>query len=221
MNIIDIIAKNARIYPDDIAFVEVRPVTESRRPITWAQFDDRINRLTNALIERGVKKDDKIFILGRNSINWLETYFAVMGTGAWAVPLNFRFDDENIKYCANVAHPIAFLMDEEYAQRISDILPDLPTVRNCICIGSFKGMENMECLIKEGPPRQPEVEIRDDDPCALYFTSGTTGDPKPVLHSHNNPVFSVLSIEVQGSCRFFEMVPDHPDIYFPWILFHN
>lgn len=186
MNILDIITKNARMYSDDIAFVEVRPVTGLRKAISWAQFDDRVNRLANALIERGIKKNDKVFILGRNSINWLEVYFAVMVTGAWAVPLNFRFDDENIKYCAEVAQPAGFFMDEEYAQRISAIRSELSTVRNYICIGSFEGMEDIEHLIEKAHLGRPAVEMKDDDSCALYFTSGTTGEPKPVLHAHKN-----------------------------------
>ena len=65
MNMIDIITKNARIYPQHTAFVEVRPVSQSRTSINWAQFDDRINRLAGSLIEKGVSKGDKIFIFGR------------------------------------------------------------------------------------------------------------------------------------------------------------
>ena len=193
MNIVDIITKNARMYPHDTVFLEVRPVTKSRKAISWAQFDERINRLANALIERGVRKGDKVFILGRNSIHWLETYFAVIGTGAWAVPLNYRFNDENIKYCADVAQPVTFFMDEEYAERISLIHPHLLTVRNLICIGSFEGMDHMEDLIKKAHPERPEIEIKDDDGCALYFTSGTTGEPKPVLHVHKNLVCVALN----------------------------
>jgi long-chain acyl-CoA synthetase len=186
MNMIDIIAKNARVYPQHTAFVEVRPVTRSRTSISWAQFDNRINRLAGSLIEKGVKKGDKIFIFGRNSINWLETYFAVMATGAWAVPLNFRFDDESIKYCARAASPVAFFMDAEYAPRISNMRAELPTVKNYICIGANKGMQNMNDLIKTTPAGRPEIALKDDDACALYFTSGTTGEPKPVLHVHKN-----------------------------------
>ena len=183
---IDIITKNARIYPQHTAFVEVRPVSQSRTSITWAQFDDRINRLAGSLIEKGVRKGDKIFIFGKNSINWLETYFAVMATGAWAVPLNFRFDDGSIKYCADAAHPVAFFMDAEFASRISAIRSDLPTVKNYICIGAFEGMQNMQALIEKTPAGRPQITLKDDDACALYFTSGTTGEPKPVLHVHKN-----------------------------------
>ena len=186
MNMIDIIARNARLYPQHIAFVEVRPVSQLKRSISWAHFDDRINHLTGSLIEKGVSKGDKIFILGRNSINWLETYFAVMATGAWAVPLNFRFEDESIKYCANIALPVAFLMDAEYAPRMVAMRSKLPTVKNYISIGAFEGMQNIEELIKKAPAGRPQIALKDDDACALYFTSGTTGEPKPVLHVHKN-----------------------------------
>lgn len=186
MNMIDIITKNARFYPRHTAFVEVRPVSQSRRSISWAPFDDRIHRLAGSLIEKGVGKGDKVFILGRNSINWLETYFAVMATGAWAVPLNFRFEDESIKYCADAALPVAFFMDAEYAPRINAMRSELPTVKNHICVGAFEGMQNIEDLIEKAPAGRPEIALKDDDACALYFTSGTTGEPKPVLHVHKN-----------------------------------
>jgi len=193
MNMIDIIEKNARMYPHNPAFLEIRPVTKLRKAITWENFGDRINRLANALTERGVRKGEKVFILGKNSISWLETYFAVMSTGAWAVPLNFRFNDENIKYCADVAQPVAFLMDEEYAERISAMRPQLSTIRNTICIGFSEAMENIEDLIEKAPPERPQIEIKDNDACALYFTSGTTGEPKPVLHVHKNLVCVALN----------------------------
>jgi acyl-CoA synthetase (AMP-forming)/AMP-acid ligase II len=193
MNMIDIIAKNARQYPDETAFVEVRPVTKVRKEVSWAQFNGRVHRLANALIERGVRKGDKIFILGRNSINWLEAYFATMATGAWAVPLNYRFTGDDITYCANVAEPVMFILDQEYVEIVSAVRSKLPTARNYICIGSFEGMKTMENLIETAPHQKPFVEIHDEDESALYFTSGTTGAPKPVLLIHKNLICVALN----------------------------
>lgn len=188
MNVIDLIAKNARIYPQHTAFVEVKPLSKERSEIDWKQFNDRITRLANALLNKGIRKGDKVFLLGRNSINWIEVYFAVMKMGAWVVPLNFRFTDDEIEICANVAEPAAFILGGEFAGRVNDIRPNLQTVREYISIGqdSFDDMENMEELVKGSSSKSPKTILADEDECALYFTSGTTGDPKPVLLVHKN-----------------------------------
>ena len=113
MNIADLVARNARQCPDHIAFVEVRPVSRGRKETTWARFDERTNRVANALMERGVGKGQKVALLGRNSIQWLEAFFAILKTGACAVPFNFRFTDEDIRYCAEIAEPKAFIVDKQ------------------------------------------------------------------------------------------------------------
>ena len=107
MNLVDLIEKNARLYPDDIAYVEIRPVTKVRKEISWIQFHERTNRLANAFIDMGIKKGRSVLLLGKNSIGWLEAYFAVLKTGAWIVPLNFRFTTDDILYCAGVIEPVA------------------------------------------------------------------------------------------------------------------
>src|SRR5271157_3880914 len=106
MSIIDVIAKQARFAREEPAFVEVRPVSKVRRELTWGQFAERTNRLANSLIARGARKGEKVFVLGKNSLGWLEAYFAAMATGAWATPLNFRFTDDDIRFCARTAQPV-------------------------------------------------------------------------------------------------------------------
>ncbi len=187
MNIIDVITKFGRARPDDAAFVEIRPLAGSRSEITWAQFNERTDRIAGALIDKGVGKGDKVFLLGRNSINWLEVYFAVLKAGGWALPLNFRFTDDDLRYCAKVAQPVAFIFDEEYAARIAGLRQDLPSVKHYSVIGPADGKaETLENLIERGSPFPEGIKLADEDDCALYFTSGTTGAPKPVLLRHKN-----------------------------------
>jgi long-chain acyl-CoA synthetase len=188
MNLVNIIQRNGRYYSNDTAFIEVRPVSNVRKAIAWGQFSERVNRFANALTDRGINKGDKVFIFGRNSINWLEAYFGVMSAGAWAVPLNFRFTDKDLEFCASVAEPIAFIMEEEYADRLHELRSRLPMVKEYICMGTFQEMVSTEKLIEAASPAPPKVDIEDGDECALYFTSGTTGAPKPVLHLHTNMV---------------------------------
>jgi acyl-CoA synthetase (AMP-forming)/AMP-acid ligase II len=188
MNLVDFLEKNARLYPQDSAFVEVRPLTKARRHIHWARFNERTNRLANALMKKGIKKGDKVFLLGRNSIHWLEAYFAVMKTGAWVVPLNFRFTNEDVQNCAGVAEPGAFILDAEYVERTLQIRDSLVTVRDYISMGKdvFQNIDPIEELMESGSPESPKVPLKDEDPCSLFFTSGTTGTPKAVLISHAN-----------------------------------
>ena len=183
MNMIELLAKNARMYPNDIAFVEIRPSLNVRKDITWARFYERVNRLANGLLARGITRGDKIYVLGKNSINWLEAFFGAMATGAWVVPLNFRFTDDDIRYCANVAEPSAFIMETEYASRIAAMRQGLSSVRTFVCMdGFFDGMEEMDAFMGKACPDAPGIKIDYSDESALYFTSGTTGAPKPVLH---------------------------------------
>jgi long-chain acyl-CoA synthetase len=188
MNLLDILSKNSRMYPNDTAFVEVKPITKVRKEISWTEFDERVNKLASRLKDMKFNKGKKILLLGRNSIHWLEAYFAIMKTGAWVTPLNYRFTNEDILFCAKGAEPEAFIFDEEFAERISRIRSKLPTVRKYICMGRCdrKEMENMEGLIDQGSSPFLEVELKDEDECALYFTSGTTGAPKPILLIHKN-----------------------------------
>ena len=140
MNLIDVIAKFARLTPRSAAFVEVRPLSGLRQEISWAEFHDRTNRIANSLLRDGIQRQDKVFLLGRNSIRWLEAYFAILKTGAWAVPLNFRFTNEDIRFCAGVAEPSAFIFDEEYAERGKDLRKELNTVRR-YCVSGADGAE--------------------------------------------------------------------------------
>ncbi len=188
MNTVDLVIRNARIYPDDTAFVEVRPLSKARIEITWKQFDERTNSLANALLGRGVKKGDRVFLLGRNSIGWLEAYFSIVKTGAWVNPLNFRFTADDISYCAAAAEPACFFFDDEYANMVFAGRSGLPSVKTFISMGggTVGDVENKERLIGENRPLPPGVELRDEDECGLYFTSGTTGAPKPILLLHKN-----------------------------------
>ncbi len=201
MNLVDLVYRNGRLYAEETAFVEIRPVSKVRVEIDWGQFDERTNRLANALLALGVSKGDRVFLMGKNSIKWLEAFFGIIKTGAWVNPLNFRFTDENIKYCASAAEPAFFIFEQEYGDRISALRSELPSVRNYISMGSAGGggAEEMDRLMETCSSRRPAVEVKDEDECGLYFTSGTTGEPKPILMLHKN-LFCPAVNEVTNLC---------------------
>jgi acyl-CoA synthetase (AMP-forming)/AMP-acid ligase II len=188
MTIAEMLARNARMYPKDIALVELTPSKNFRREITWKAFDDRANRVANALIKRGIHKGDKVLHLMMNSINWLEAYFGIVRTGAWVVPLNFRFGAKEIKYCAEIAEAKAIIFSEQFIERVQAIRHELPNIKHYIYVGENPPpkVELFEDVIAGESPQPTGVELLDTDPCGLYFTSGTTGDPKPILLTHRN-----------------------------------
>lgn len=213
MNLIDVVSKFAHLSPQSTLFVEVRPLSGLRREITWKAFHGRTDQIADSLLQAGIKKGDKVFLLGRNSIQWLEVYFGILKTGAWAVPLNFRFNDDDLRYCANVAEPAAFFFDPEYAERVSGLHWDLETVRLYSVIGADASGDfaSLEELVRKGTPGRVKTALSDEDECALYFTSGTTGAPKPVLLTHKN-MLTVAANEATNhgfgpSDRFLMMPP--------------
>ena len=188
MTITEMLARNAQIYPDDSALIELRPSKKIRKEVTWKEFDERANRIANALIDRGVNKGDKVINLMMNSINWLEGYFGIIRTGAWAVPLSFRLTSAEIKYCADIAEARVMILGEEFRERVEAIRRQLPAVENYIFVGQDtpRGMESLPTVIDKSSPQPPGVVLNDEDACGLYFTSGTTGIPKPIILTHRN-----------------------------------
>ncbi|MGA3174688.1 MAG: AMP-binding protein [Syntrophorhabdales bacterium] len=184
----EILARNGRMYPNDIALIERLPSEKKRSTITWREFDEGANAFANALIARGIKKGDKVMQLMNNSIQWLIAYFGIVRTGAWVVPLNFRFTSDDIKYCADVAEPDILVFGEEFTDRISAVKDKLASVKHYICAGNGcpPFAESFSHVLAGASPAPPGVHITFVDPCGLYFTSGTTGQPKPILLTHLN-----------------------------------
>ena len=184
----ELLARNAKMYPDDTALIELWPSKNIRKEITWKALDERANAVANALIDMGIRKDDKVIHWMMNSISWLEAYFGIIRTGAWAVPLNFRFTSRELKYCADIAEAKAMILGEEFTERVETVRPQLPTIEHYIFVGQSlpHGMSDFEDVISSSSPKPTEVRLEDADACGLYFTSGTTGAPKAILLTHKN-----------------------------------
>ncbi len=190
MIITEILARNAGMYGDEIALVEREPSKDRRTTLTWKEFDDMANRIANGLIAKGVKKGDKVIHLMMNCLEWLPVYFGILRTGAWVVPLNFRFTAEDIRYCADIAEARVMLFGEEFIERVDEIKEELTSIHDFIFVGPddvkpayaepFAGF--LEAHASDCPDRP--IDLLDE--AGLYFTSGTTGTPKPILLTHRN-----------------------------------
>ncbi|MBR5986202.1 MAG: acyl--CoA ligase [Clostridia bacterium] len=208
MPITDLLRRNASLYPNDTALVELNPeVTELhrttwkeyelierplgrafRREITWSVFNEKANRCANLLLSRGIGKGDKVAILMMNGIEWLPIYFGVLKTGALAVPLNFRYTAEEIRYCLELSDADALFFGYEFIGRIEEIADRIPRVKLLFYVGDGCPVfaESYSNLVSNESSLDPIIPITDDDYAAIYFSSGTTGFPKAILHKHRS-----------------------------------
>ena len=139
MIITEILARNSRLYKNDIALVERAPQENVRREITWNDFYQDANRMANALVKKGIQKGDGVVQLMTNSLEWLPIYFGILSTGAWAVPLNFRFEADKIRLCTEVSEAKVFIFGEEFIERLEGIRTILETtVHTWIFTGPVK-----------------------------------------------------------------------------------
>ncbi|MBQ7464025.1 MAG: acyl--CoA ligase, partial [Lachnospiraceae bacterium] len=208
MPVTEYLERNAKLYPDEVALVELNPEMPDtrritwkeyeliepshfepyRREITWKVFNEKANRFANLLISRGIKKGEKVAIIMYNCLEWLPIYFGVLKAGAIAVPFNFRYDAEEILYCAELAEVDVIVFGPEFIGRIEANAERLSKGRLLIYVGdncpSFS--ESYRELVADCPSNAPGIEITEDDFGAIYFSSGTTGFPKAILHKHQS-----------------------------------
>ncbi len=195
MLITEILSRNARTYGSEIALIEREPALNRRVVITWQEFDDQANRVAQALIQKGIKKGDRVVQLMMNCIEWLPIYFGILRTGALVVPLNFRFEAKTIKRCTLTAGAKAIVFGEEFVERLDEISAELD---GCLETFIFAGpeekspvyAESCAVLMSQGSAENPLIHISIMDDAALYFTSGTTGTPKATLLTHRNLEFA-------------------------------
>ena len=206
MPVTELLVRNRELYGDEVALVELNPEladsrrttwkeydliqstsrTAYRREITWRVFDEKANRFANCLLERGVKKGDKVAILMYNCLEWLPIYFGILKTGAIAVPFNFRYSADEILYCADLAEVDILIFGPEFIGRIEDIADRLSQGRLLIYVGDGcpTFAESYREMSADCSSTAPDITLTDDDDAAIYFSSGTTGFPKAILHKH-------------------------------------
>ena len=212
MPITEFLVRNALLYPNDTALVEINPQFKSesritwreyslmqpepgepfRREMTWGEFDKKANRFANLLLTRGCKKGDKIAILLMNSLEWLPIYFGILKAGAVAVPLNYRYTAEEIRYCLEKADCTMLVFGPEFTGRMENICDLIPRVKHLFYVGEDcpTFADNYDYMIGLCSTEAPNIAVTDDDDAAIYYSSGTTGFPKAILHAHRALVHS-------------------------------
>ena len=206
MPITQYLEKNAKEFGDEVALIELNPEQKEtrriswkdysliqqtedqpyRREITWSVFDEKANRVANMLLERGVKRDTKVAILMMNCLEWLPIYMGILKSGAIAVPFNFRYSADEILYCADLAEVDILFFGPEFIGRIESVVDKLMEHRLLIFVGETcpTFAESYRELVADCSSANPGIDVKDSDDGAIYFSSGTTGFPKAILHKH-------------------------------------
>ena len=165
---------------------------EGRRQ-TFAQTNERVNRLGNALATLGVERGDRVAILQVNCPEYVESYYAVAKLGAILVPLNFRSKQDELSYMLDNAEAKVLLVGSRYLDMTRAMLSGLPSVKQCISINDKQpDMPYYNDLVNSSPPDEVVSEIGDEDISMLVYTAGTTGRPKGVALRHSAFVSYVL-----------------------------
>lgn len=213
MVITELLERNARLYGEDTALVEINPSEERdnavtwrefnliesstpdapyRREISWLDFDRKANRFANLLLSRGIKRGSKIAILLMNCLEWLPIYFGILKAGCIAVPMNFRYSSDEIKYCLDLADVELLIFGPEFVSRMEPIHNELSAIKMFFYVGKNGPDYTEDCmrLCSFCSSNPPPVALSENDDAAIYFSSGTTGFPKAILHKHQSLISS-------------------------------
>ncbi|MDH4264130.1 MAG: AMP-binding protein, partial [Deltaproteobacteria bacterium] len=182
--ITDFLGRAVRQYGRKIAVVD-----EEKR-FTYAQFGERVNRLSNGLLSLGVQKGDRVAVIDMNSHRLLELYYGVPQIGAVLLPINIRLTPKEIAYVLNDAEAKCLLVNEEMANLAER--KELRSVEKYILMRDgeareecdMEGEEYEEFLEGSSPAWEKDMGLDENDPAEMFYTSGTTGKPKGMLLTH-------------------------------------
>ncbi|MCF8104614.1 MAG: acyl--CoA ligase [Desulfohalobiaceae bacterium] len=182
---------NAKKFPDREFLIASWPSRDKREALAWKELNDKANKVANFLKDHcKVQPGDIVLHLMMNSFEWFIMYMAVLKTGAAVSPLNFRFAGKDIKYAADVTKGKTFILGEGFVPKVQPVQSELP-FEQYICVGDDcpEGMTSLKSIIENGNPANLCLDTEEDQMAELMFTSGTTGFPKPVAHTHQSLFF--------------------------------
>jgi long-chain acyl-CoA synthetase len=169
---------------------------------------ERVNRLSSALSGLGIARGDRVAILSLNCHRFFELYYGVAQLGGIVVPINFRLQPPEIKYIVDHSGSRVVAVDPALAPLIEAVRPQLESVEYYILMSDEprKGYLGYEDLLAGGTPVFVAPKVSDDELLGLFYTSGTTAEPKGVMLTHKNMLSNIAHSE-----GVYNYLPD--DIY--------
>jgi len=213
-NIGNLLRKRAYMHPEKEAFVDL----VSGERFSYAEYNKRTNRAANALLSLGVGKGDRVALLLQNGNDFMELFFAIAKIGAICVPLNWRLAAEELAYILKDSGACTLVFGANCGDVVADIQSfgnDATNIRQWLWLGNEPNPKahatSFDILRQQAPTSEPQLAGFEDDLLYIMYTSGTTGMPKGVMHSHNGALWAIASMaatwELRQSDRFLVALP--------------
>ena len=203
----DMLLRSARKFPGKIA------VVSEGVAMSYQTLNERVNRLGNALIKKGLRKGDRIGVIVHNGYQFIETYFAAAKTGGIFCPYNNHLKERELHDVINYSSPKFLFLDADFGDTIHSMKDRLESLGHLICLQNprWPSVEDYEGLLSQGDKKDPGISISDNDVVSIFFTAGTTGRPKGAMHTHRH----VLSNAAAGVIELKDSYDERVLISFP------
>jgi len=196
------LTRSSRRYPNKIALIS------GEQQITYREFNETVNRFSNAIMKLGFKKGDTITLMSSNNVEFLYIWYGLAKAGIIMVPINLMLKGKEVTYIVNHSKSKAFIIEEKFVGSIDNVMGDIQGVEKYICINS-KGHKNIYAgmidfyglLAQESSIEEPIVEIDGEDLAQIGYTSGTESLPKGAMQTHRGLISHYVSSLVDGNLR--------------------
>lgn len=189
----DALRRSAKVYPDKVAVIDkLGKYIPINTKYTYKELYQKTNSLANGLLSLGLKKQDRVALITEARIPFLTSWFAIAKAGLILVPINTGYLERELSYLLNDSGAKALIIEADQVKKVE-------TIKSQTGVEYFIGLgEGHNCpfdvntLIRENPPKEPQVKVDDEDLVALLYTSGTTGLPKGAITTHRSFSASML-----------------------------
>ncbi|MGE7770260.1 AMP-binding protein [Viridibacillus arvi] len=209
-----LLEERTQMYPEK-TFLLFENACGEQEELSYMDFQKRVTKLENALLDLGIQKGDHITLHLPNSIDFMVAWFAIGGIGAIMVPTNILSTSDEMEYILSHSESVLLMTEMEYIQKFEAVRNKLPLLQN-ILLTRFEGNHehalNATALMEQASEKmEREIEISSDDIAGMLYTSGTTSKPKGVQVTHANYIFAgemiAQSISLRPEDRQFVVLP--------------